>query len=71
VVAIHRKTHERPAMTTEILINIAVVFVSMVGVIVLGLWILNGMMDDESPIESAEARYVDRNTPKPPPEPEH
>ena len=54
-------------MSSEILINIAVVFVSMVGVIVLGLWIINGMTEDDDPIEHSS----NGNLPKPPPEPEH
>jgi hypothetical protein len=53
-------------MTPEIILNIAVVLASMGGLIVVGLWALDGMMDDESPIERAEARYVARITPTPP-----
>jgi len=55
-------------MTPEIILNVVLVLVlvSMGGIVALGLWALDGMMDDESPIERAEARYVARITPKPP-----
>ena len=55
-------------MTTEILLNIAIVLASMGVVIVVGLWILNGMMEDDP---HDQHFYGNGNTPKPPPEPEH
>jgi hypothetical protein len=55
-------------MTTEILLNITLVLVSMGAVIAVGLLILNGMMEDDP---HDQHFYGDDNTPKPPPEPEH
>jgi hypothetical protein len=57
-------------MTTEILLNIAVVLASMGGLIAVGLWILNSMMEDD-PHDQHFYGDDTSNLPTPPPEPEH
>jgi hypothetical protein len=57
-------------MTTEILLsllNIALVLGGAGITIAVGLWILNGMTEDDDPIEHSS----NGNLPKPPPEPGH
>jgi hypothetical protein len=51
-------------MITEVMLNIALVLISMGVVIVAGLWALNGMMDDEP----NDQRFYGDKTAKPPSE---
>ena len=44
-----------------------VVGIGMVILIAVGLWVINGMTEDDETIEPSS----NGNTPKPPPEPEH
>ena len=51
-------------MTPEIILNVVLVLVSMGGIVALGLWALDGMMDDDP----HDKRFYGDKTSKPPSE---